>query len=191
MIATVCCCMLYILNCNIHIYQPSPPRQGTSLEASAHASRSISVLESHLMERTYLVGERVTMADIAMTCAIVFLGEAAGKLGVSISRWLDTCRNQPHFRVIFEGQDEALAATSSSSCVLEGVSTAVGGEELRVLGAGEVDGEDNAALSKLKELGVETVTWAHAAAQTVDEQMKVIGGLEGEKTKNLFLRVSG
>lgn len=49
--------------------------------------------------------------------------------------------------------------------------------------------KDNAALDKLKELGLEAVLYEHAAAFTVEEQAKALGNLPGEKTKNLFFKV--
>lgn len=50
--------------------------------------------------------------------------------------------------------------------------------------------EGNASLDKIKELGVEAALYEHLAAFTVEEQAKALGSLSGEKTKNLFLRVS-
>lgn len=47
----------------------------------------------------------------------------------------------------------------------------------------------NKALDKLSELGIGGVLFAHDVAMTVEEQGKALDGLEGVKTKNLFLRV--
>lgn len=49
--------------------------------------------------------------------------------------------------------------------------------------------EGNKALDKLKELGVEGALYEHQAAMTVQEQLKALGGVTGDKTKNLFLKV--
>lgn len=48
----------------------------------------------------------------------------------------------------------------------------------------------NAALDKLKELGIEGALYEHQAAMTVQEQGKALGSVAGEKTKNLFLKVT-
>lgn len=49
--------------------------------------------------------------------------------------------------------------------------------------------EGNAALDKLKEMGIEGALYEHQAAFTVQEQSKALTGVSGEKTKNLFLKV--
>lgn len=57
--------------------------------------------------------------------------------------------------------------------------------------AKELEGfeKGNKALDKLSELGIGGVLFAHDVALTVEEQAKALDGLEGVKTKNLFLRV--
>lgn len=57
--------------------------------------------------------------------------------------------------------------------------------------AKELEGfeKGNKALDKLSELGIGGVLFAHDVAMTVEEQGKALDGLEGVKTKNLFLRV--
>lgn len=60
------------------------------------------MLESHLTEQTFLVGERITMADIAVFCALEASCKAEGKgdasFPMAISRWMNTCENQPQFK---------------------------------------------------------------------------------------------
>lgn len=77
-------------------------RQGTSAEASEHASGAMTMLEEHLLLKTFLAGENITIADISVFCALNASAGAAlkGKASfpVSISRWMSTCENQPHFR---------------------------------------------------------------------------------------------
>ncbi|CAM9168399.1 unnamed protein product [Discosporangium mesarthrocarpum] len=179
--------------------------EGTTAEAAAHLTKVMSILENHLVNKTFLEGERITMADIAVACALVRSGHRVSEL-VSVERWLDTCRNQPQFRVVLEAMKEngrplPKASTTDLGAVEESQAEtlassgrAVGGMDI---GEGKEEGEklcvvegeeENAALAKLAQLGVEYVTYAHRAANTVEEQMAVIGGLEGQKTKNLFLR---
>lgn len=51
-----------------------------------------------------------------------------------------------------------------------------------------LDSEDNAVLEQLSSLSLESKTYSHAAAFTVEEQTKEIAHLEGRMTKNLFLK---
>lgn len=49
--------------------------------------------------------------------------------------------------------------------------------------------EGNKALDKLTELGIGGALFEHQLAMTVQEQLKALGSVTGEKTKNLFLKV--
>lgn len=49
--------------------------------------------------------------------------------------------------------------------------------------------KDNAALDKVKELGIDGVLFEHSVAMTVEEQGKALCDVVGVKTKNLFLKV--
>ena len=51
-----------------------------------------------------------------------------------------------------------------------------------------LDSEENAVLEQLSSLSLESKTYSHAAAFTVEEQTKEIAHLEGRMTKNLFLK---
>lgn len=64
-----------------------------------HAAGVISALDKRLIVETFLAGQRVTLADIAVFCAMATAGREAGdaSLTPSISRWMSTCRNQPQF----------------------------------------------------------------------------------------------
>lgn len=48
--------------------------------------------------------------------------------------------------------------------------------------------EGNAALEKMKELGIEGALYEHQTARTVEEQGKALGSVAGVKTKNLFMK---
>ena len=48
--------------------------------------------------------------------------------------------------------------------------------------------EENAVLEQLSNLSLESKTYSHAAAFTVEEQTKEIAHLDGSMTKNLFLK---
>jgi asparaginyl-tRNA synthetase len=73
--------------------------------ARAHVLASLAVLNSHLEKRTFMVGERVTLADIslAVACVAVFkrvLTPSQRAEAPHACRWFFTCVNQPHFRSV-------------------------------------------------------------------------------------------
>jgi len=70
--------------------------------AKADVQKSLNVLEKHLQTRTYLVGNKVTLADITLISALVDLyrlvfDPAFRKPYVNVTRWFITCVNQPEF----------------------------------------------------------------------------------------------
>lgn len=73
--------------------------QGTSPEAAAHAAKVTAVVDKHLLTETFLAGQRITIADIAVFCGMEAVGEVEGgaSLTPAIKRWMGTCRNQPQF----------------------------------------------------------------------------------------------
>lgn len=63
------------------------------LEAVGDAfERSIGVLSEHCVRNTYLVGNRVTVADIAVVAALSSF--SGSKLPAAVQRWLATCTSQ-------------------------------------------------------------------------------------------------
>ena len=42
-------------------------------QAKSEVRRALSVLDAHLQSRTFLVGERVSLADISVVCALLWL----------------------------------------------------------------------------------------------------------------------
>lgn len=65
------------------------------LSQASDASASAATLEKALEKETFLAGQRVTLADIAVCCQMV--GQSEG-LPPSVARWMGTCLNQPHFK---------------------------------------------------------------------------------------------
>ncbi|CAM9130129.1 unnamed protein product [Scytosiphon promiscuus] len=223
---------------------------------------STSELEKRLEEMTFLAGNRITLADIAVCCKLI--GQTEGSTP-AVARWMGTCLNQPNFnvctcmwnrRIPSESSREHLPSPARclqpveagvpvllshrlasgsaflfscasgtvvpinrnykfcrhcsfrqrtieshkrTSAVLGGPkgttatpteppSSAAGTPvyaEPVLLDAFE---EGNKALDKLKELGIEGALFEHQAAMTVPEQLKALGGVTGDKTKNLFLK---
>jgi len=65
----------------------------------------LEILNEHLQSRTFLVGERVTLADIVVVCAFyklytMVLDTGFRKQFVNANRWFVTCVNQPFFKSV-------------------------------------------------------------------------------------------
>jgi len=74
-------------------------------KAQAHLKKCMTMLNGFLETRTFLVGERITLADIAMACNMLMLyaqvldpkfREPFG----NVNRWFLTCINQPNFKSV-------------------------------------------------------------------------------------------
>lgn len=95
------------------------PSNPAATAAKADLSKLLSLLNKHLLSRTFLVSERVTLADVVLACSLlpayqVVLDESNRKPYVNVNRWFNTCVNQPQFRRVLG--DVKL-------CEKEGVST--------------------------------------------------------------------
>merc|ERR1711933_606013 len=71
---------------------------------------ALKTLNDHLLTRTFLVGERVTLADIAVACTMIslykqVLDPAFRKPYGNVSRWFNTVVNQPNAKAVL-GQVE-------------------------------------------------------------------------------------
>ncbi|XP_049587384.1 valine--tRNA ligase isoform X2 [Syngnathus scovelli] len=84
------------------------PLMGVTLDkklqqtSGADLFRVLKVLDKTLEPRTYLVGESVTLADMAVASALLlpfkYALEPSDRKAVSnVTRWFTTCINQPHF----------------------------------------------------------------------------------------------
>ncbi|MBN3313937.1 EF1G factor, partial [Atractosteus spatula] len=78
-------------------------------QATEHAKeevrRVLGVLDEHLKTRTFLVGERVSLADIGVSCSLIWLYKqvlepAFRQAFPNTNRWFVTCVNQPQFRAV-------------------------------------------------------------------------------------------
>jgi len=73
--------------------------------AKSDISRILGYLNKHLATRTYLVGERITIADIAVAMSLYYLYQKVldnntRKGFVNTNRWFTTLVNQPNFKAI-------------------------------------------------------------------------------------------
>ncbi|XP_051899717.1 valine--tRNA ligase [Pristis pectinata] len=71
--------------------------------AQLDLKKTLRFLDDHLKLRTYLVGEGITLADIAMSCALLLPYQHVfepdfRKPFVNVNRWFLTCVNQPEFK---------------------------------------------------------------------------------------------
>lgn len=67
----------------------------SSFSQAGDVSASTAALEKTLEKETFLAGQRVTLADIAVCCKMIGQGEG---LPPAVARWMGTCLNQPHFK---------------------------------------------------------------------------------------------
>merc|ERR1712243_356302 len=66
---------------------------------------ALKTLNDHLLTRTYLVGERVTLADIAVACTLLslykqVLDPSFRKPFMNVTRWFTTVINQPNAKAV-------------------------------------------------------------------------------------------
>lgn len=75
-------------------------------KAKGDIRKLLKVLDDYLLTRTYLVGERVSAADVAVAASLVDLYKLVLDVGfrkqfVNTNRWFSTITNQPNFVKVF------------------------------------------------------------------------------------------
>jgi len=79
-------------------------KNGTE-RAKEEIKAAMKALNDHLLSRTYLVGERLTLADIALACTLLSLYQQVmdpafrGAFG-NVNRWFTTVVNQPNAKAV-------------------------------------------------------------------------------------------
>ncbi len=79
--------------------------EGAIAKAKADLAKALSVLDTYLADKTYLVGETVTLADITIVSALIYPfkfvadGNYRKPFG-NVMRWFDTCVHQPQFQTV-------------------------------------------------------------------------------------------
>jgi len=73
--------------------------------AREDVARTLGVLNTHLLTHTYLVGERITLADISVACTLLDLYQLVlepefRKPYQNVNRWFVTLVNQPQFKAV-------------------------------------------------------------------------------------------
>lgn len=90
--------------------------------AKADTAKCLKILDEHLQTRTYLVGHKITLADIVIVSALadlyrlVFSPEFRAPYA-NLTRWFTTCINQPQFarvmgKVDFAAEEKKAEAAS-------------------------------------------------------------------------------
>jgi glutathione S-transferase len=80
----------------------------------ADIAKSLSIVDAHLVQHTYLACNFITVADISLACSI----RAAGPVSSStpnLSRWFNTIANHPKIAPLFGGGSAAGAGANSGN----------------------------------------------------------------------------
>ncbi|KAM9599653.1 LOW QUALITY PROTEIN: elongation factor 1-gamma [Morphnus guianensis] len=82
-----------------------PPPSSATEFAKEEVKRVLGGPGSHLRTQTFLVGERVSLADITVVCALLWLYKQVLEPSfrqpfVNVNRWFVTCLNQPQFKAV-------------------------------------------------------------------------------------------
>jgi len=88
-------------------------------------SRALAILDDYLRYRTYLVGDRVTLADISCYTVLVLgfrhvFDEEFRKRFINVERWFTTCVNQPEAKAVL---GEVKFNSCPTTCKTEGGKT--------------------------------------------------------------------
>ncbi|XP_063046311.1 elongation factor 1-gamma [Engraulis encrasicolus] len=74
-------------------------------QAKEEVKKVLAYLNQHLKTRTFLVGERISLADITVACSMIWLYKqvmepAFRQPYANVNRWFTTCINQPQFKTV-------------------------------------------------------------------------------------------
>jgi len=103
-----------------------PANAATTAKAKEDFKKALSVLEAHLLYRSYLVGEKVTLADITIVSTLLYpmkivVSPEFRKEFPCVMRWFNTCVNQPEFKAVVGTvtlAKEEMTAVSADSVVV-------------------------------------------------------------------------
>jgi len=105
-----------------------PFNAATTAKAKVDLEKAFAVLESHLKYRSYLVGNKVTLADITIVSTLLYpmkivLGADFRAAFPCVMRWFTTCVNQPEFKAVVGTvtlAKEEMTAVSADAVAIEG-----------------------------------------------------------------------
>ena len=109
-----------------------PYNAAATEKAKSDLAKALAILDAHLLDKTYLVGHKITLADITIVSALVypfkFVADASFRAPFpNVVRWFTTCVNQPSFEAVIgsvvladkELTPAGVTATSSSKPAVE------------------------------------------------------------------------
>ncbi len=81
-------------------FTPEDKRDAAVIErAAAQLARPLGVLDAHLEDRNWLLGDSFTLADLNLAAVMDLLGMVQFDLSAhgNVTRWLDACRARPSY----------------------------------------------------------------------------------------------
>merc|ERR1712002_948447 len=70
-------------------------------KAKEDVKKALTVMNDHLKTKTFLVGERISQADISVACTLVMLYQHVMDASFgNVNRWFNTCVNQAQFKKV-------------------------------------------------------------------------------------------
>jgi len=106
-----------------------PFNASTTAKAKEDLKKALAVLESHLTYRSYLVGNKVTLADITVVSTLLYpmkivLSPEFRNQFPCVMRWFNTCVNQTEFKAVVGtvtlAKEEMTAASPDSVTISSG-----------------------------------------------------------------------
>lgn len=96
-----------------------PHNAGVTEKAKADLAKALGTLDAHLADKTYLVGEKITLADLACASALVYpykivMSPEYRAQFPNVLRWFLTIVNQPQFK-------DVIGEVRLCSCTCAGV----------------------------------------------------------------------
>ncbi|XP_066137776.1 elongation factor 1-gamma isoform X1 [Euwallacea fornicatus] len=87
------------------IIKGNPSTEEAISRAKSDMKVTLNILNNHLLTRTYLVSERISLADIVVACNLLnpykyVLDPEYRKPYVNVNRWFNTLINQPQFKAV-------------------------------------------------------------------------------------------
>jgi len=97
-----------------------PLNEAVSSKAKTDLATGLQVIEAHLADKTYLVGHKITLADIVVVSALVYPFKFVCdpkylSAFPNVVRWFTTCVNQPQFLAVIGKIEMATTETKTAT----------------------------------------------------------------------------